>query len=175
MDDAMCRSNANVQDNCNSVHRNLPILTSKCVHVSNVGITDSCAQVTWAMFCHLEIFLPTATLSFHSYSFHHTAESFICESPSISLLTTKIVLHSTAPLWCSFLVGWPWFSHYRSNRTCPSIICTLSEPARLCTILLNIHSICPYLLKSHNISSFVIPAQNVNGVTLFVICWCAYF
>jgi hypothetical protein len=43
MDDAMCRSNANVQHSGSSIHRNLPICTNKCVHVSSVGITDSCA------------------------------------------------------------------------------------------------------------------------------------
>jgi hypothetical protein len=29
-----------------SVHRNLPLLTSKCVHVSSVDVIDGCAQET---------------------------------------------------------------------------------------------------------------------------------
>jgi hypothetical protein len=52
-----------------------------------------------------EIFLPIGTLSFHSYIIRHTAESFFCESPSVSLLlTTKILLQNAVPLWCNFLV-----------------------------------------------------------------------
>jgi hypothetical protein len=49
------------------------------------------------MFGLLEIFLPTGTLSFHSYSFHHIAEPLTCEYPSVSLLpTTKILLQNVA-------------------------------------------------------------------------------
>jgi hypothetical protein len=42
---------------------------------------------------------PSGTLSFHSYSFHYTAESIFCESPSVSLLLTmKILSQNAAPL-----------------------------------------------------------------------------
>jgi hypothetical protein len=51
------------------------------------------------MFSLLEISLPTGTLFCDSYSFHNAAESFFCESSSVSLLlTTEILLQNAAPL-----------------------------------------------------------------------------
>jgi hypothetical protein len=44
-----CAHQPNVQQSGNSVCRNPPVLTNKCVHVSNVRITNGCVQATWVM------------------------------------------------------------------------------------------------------------------------------
>jgi hypothetical protein len=101
MDDAMSRSNANIQRNGNSVHIYPPVLTSKCIHVSNCGITDGFARATWAMFFNercshfLKYFYPLV----HVY-FTLTASTILLNHSSMTL-----------PQFHSF---WPQISYYRT-------------------------------------------------------------
>jgi hypothetical protein len=154
MDDAMCRSSANVQHGGSSVHRNQPVLTNKCVHVSNFGITDGCAWATWAIFMNnrfglLEIFLPTGALSFHSYSSHNTAETFFCESPCFhswpqNSYYRMLLLSDAVSSGVTVILTLLFESHLSCHqlhcvRTCPVDVSThCSSCIRLCPILLNI-------------------------------------
>jgi hypothetical protein len=112
------------------------------------------------MFSLLETFVPTGTLSFHSYSFHHTAESFFCESLCFTPSDHKNFITER----CSCLVQLSgglamilalWFESWLSCHqlhtvgTCPIDVSTCcSSFIKLCPVLSNIQSICPYLLKS---------------------------
>jgi hypothetical protein len=159
-------TNANVQQSGNSVHRNPPLLTNKCVHVSNVRITNGCAWATWVMIVNdkcsafLKSFYPLV-----DFPFIHTASTILLNHSSVNLCQC----HSFWPQIliterCSSLVQLSSgvatilelsfesrLSCHRlyAARTCPIDVSTrCSSFIRLRPILSNIQSICPYLFKS---------------------------
>jgi hypothetical protein len=165
MDDAMYRSNANVQHSSNSVHRNSPVFTNKCVHVSNVRITDSCARATWAMFvsdrcsAFLKFFYPLV-----HFTFTHTASTILLNHSSVNLLQfhsfwpQKSYYRTLLPFGAIFWRGGldsctvvrialflPSVARYQDLRSIDVSVCC-SSFIRLRPVLLNRRSISPRIL-----------------------------
>jgi hypothetical protein len=181
VDDTMCRSNANVQHSGNCVHRNMPVLTNKCVHVSNVSITDGCAQMTWVVLINdrCSAFLKSFYTLVH-FPFSDIASTILLNHSSVNplwfhffddknLITegcSPLVQFSSGAAMILALLFESCLSCHQLHavRTCPVDVSALcSFLLRLCPVLLNIQSVCPYLKSPHMVYSFVLCIVTGTG------------